>query len=299
MKRELSSQTLNTISNIAKKNHDFQEKLSSNSGYNFSYYTTSHHSNVISRLTSHLPKWGGLCVLTENHDNFGYNRLKIVNTCSIDYFLLTFWVSKILDQNIINILEEHRNSQNQLITIINEIIYLIGSRQWNRAKSLWIIDVCRLRPDAKNEFDCYGNEYRLFVHYVRCLQEFKYYCSNKKCFQFNVSIEWATEIFFKRHQDNSVRYLTLKCHHCSEILLIRFTFTPPWLLIETEYNESKGLICFEYLPKIVCIDNQNLQLLCATVGSMNSFAHFKSYFTLDNRCFMINDIGPTIVEVVT
>ena len=140
VKRELSSQTLNTISNIAKKNHDFQEKLSSNSGYNFSYYTTSHHSNVISRLTSHLPKWGGLCVLTENHDNFGYNRLKIVNTCSIDYFLLTFWVSKILDQNIINILEEHRNSQNQLITIINEIINHFGSRQWNKAKSLLIID---------------------------------------------------------------------------------------------------------------------------------------------------------------
>ena len=205
MKRELSSQTPNTISNIAKKNHDFQENLSSNSDFNSSYYTKSHHSNVISRLTSNLPKWDGLCVLTENHINFAYNRLKIVNTCSIDYFLLTFWVSKILDQNIINILEEHRNS---------------------------------------------------------------------------------------------VRYLTLKCQHCTEILFIRFTLTPPWLLIAAEYKESKGHIYFENLPKIFCIDNQNFQLLYATVGSMNSYAHFKSYYTLDNRCFMINDIGPTIVEVV-
>ena len=113
-----------------------------------------------------------------------------------------------------------------------------------------------------------------------------------------MSIEWATEIFYKRHQDKSVRYLTLKYHHCSEILLIRFIKTPLWFLIEAEYNELKGLIYFENLPKTVCIDNQNFQLLCATVGSMNIFAHFKSYFTLDNICFMINDIGQTTIEVV-
>ena len=136
----------------------------------------------------------------------------------------------------------------QMLSLVWHLIYLSGvdfvyllknmitlhtiglklSNQWNRAKSLRIIDVCKLRLDANNQFDCYGNEYRLFVYYVRCLQEFTYYCSNKECSQFNVSIEWATEIFLKRHQEKSVRYLTLKCHHCSEILFIRFTLTPPW-----------------------------------------------------------------------
>ena len=101
---------------------------------------------------------------------------------------------------------------------------------------MWSIDICKLRPDANKEFDCYGNEYRLFGHYVRCLQEFTYYCQNNRCAQFNVLIDWASEIFFEKHPDKSVRYLNVQCNECEQFLLVRFTLKPLWLLIEAKYN---------------------------------------------------------------
>ena len=133
------------------KNEKYSGKLKKNSSYKPEIKSTKKNpdssrleiSKLINSSKDQILNQIGLCILTENNDNFAYNRLKIVNTCSIDHFLLTFWVSKIPDQNIINILEKHRNSKNQFITIINEIINLIGSNQWNRAKSLWIIDVCK------------------------------------------------------------------------------------------------------------------------------------------------------------
>ena len=52
------------------------------------------------------------------------------------------------------------------------------------------------------------------------------------------------------------------------------------------------------LPKIVSLDNQDFKLLSATVVSMSNIAHFKSYFILKNKCFIVNDIGPTIDRTV-
>ena len=55
-------------------------------------------------------------------------------------------------------------------------------------------------------------------------------------------------------------------------------------------QEEKRTNFFEELPKIVCLDNQNLKLLCATVGSMSHFSHFRSYFLLEKNYFIVNDI---------
>ena len=75
-------------------------------------------------------------------------------------------------------MEEQINSHNQLIANIFKTFKYIDKKEWNKAKSVWIFDVCKMNPDKDMHFDCYGSEYMVFGHYVRCLQELIYYCEN-------------------------------------------------------------------------------------------------------------------------
>ena len=92
-KRELSFQTLKTVTNIVKRiNNDFLVNSFKESGFFESYFTRSQHSSTISLLTSHLPKWGRLFFncLEKDHENYIlYNRLKLLKNCSIDYLILS------------------------------------------------------------------------------------------------------------------------------------------------------------------------------------------------------------------
>jgi hypothetical protein len=55
-------------------------------------------------FSNHIPSWGGeIKTFSEDFENINkyqdfkeYNNLKIVNTCSIDYFLFSFLVSNII-----------------------------------------------------------------------------------------------------------------------------------------------------------------------------------------------------------
>jgi hypothetical protein len=69
-------------------------------------------------VSNHLPEWGGLIHI--NQDNFIdkkyledcqlFEKIKIVNTCSVDYFLLGLWCAKQLSNNFCeNLLENSSN----------------------------------------------------------------------------------------------------------------------------------------------------------------------------------------------
>ena len=104
--------------------------------------------------------------------NIQIKTFKIVNTCTIDYFLLSLWACFRLNNKISNeILHLSFDKTQYLIEIINSIEFI----QWNKAKSIWILmflfDVHSIDCDcvecrnilSKNEISTFGSEYEFFL----------------------------------------------------------------------------------------------------------------------------------------
>ena len=118
-----------------------------------SYYTRCQLSDAASKLTSNLPKWVRICILDKNHEFYhSYNKPKFINTCFIDYLLLSIWICQKINQYTIKILEEKFNSHNQLIANILKTFKYIDQKEWNKAKSVWMVDVCKMNPDKDMHF---------------------------------------------------------------------------------------------------------------------------------------------------
>ena len=74
---------------IKQRNSQSQFMLNDDFANSSPYYTRCQHSDAVSELTTNLPKWGGIRIIDENHEFYhSYNKLKFINTCSIDYLLL-------------------------------------------------------------------------------------------------------------------------------------------------------------------------------------------------------------------
>ena len=125
-----------------------------------------------------IPKWGGRLVDKKNYE-LGFN---LTNTCTIDYFLLSLWTctrlkTKLYDQ--INRLSFHKKQD--LIDVITSIEFI----QWNKAKSIWILQFLfehydldcdcaeckKMFPESK-AISTFGSEYEFFLEPLIKLQEY-------------------------------------------------------------------------------------------------------------------------------
>jgi hypothetical protein len=95
-----------------------------------------------------------------------YQKLKIVNTCTIDYMLFSIWCVTKLSENAEKKFKLFKKSECKFLQYLHKISSLIEKLQWNRVKSLWILLILKLKPENL-EFSLFGTEYRFFVQYFR------------------------------------------------------------------------------------------------------------------------------------
>ena len=77
-----------------------------------------------------------------------------MNTCSIDYFLFSFWCQTLLSPGIKNeiaALKQHFNDVSRNNNTI-QMIDLISDNQWDRVKTLWILDLNGMKPNDEWQF---------------------------------------------------------------------------------------------------------------------------------------------------
>ena len=112
-----------------------------------------------------------------------------MNTCTIDNLLLGLWVSTIINCNLLDIIQTNP-VKIPFQTEIIEIVQQINKKDWNKAKSIWILNVLSLKSyclcqcedsecdddsckplcDCQYDIHCdditdiltYGNEYEFF-----------------------------------------------------------------------------------------------------------------------------------------
>ena len=79
------------------------------------------------------------------------------------------------NSEIANILE--RYDDKNLSNSIRRVVESINQNMWNKAKSIWIIDVCNVTP-TRRVFDCNDCEFEKFIRFVNDMQMYKLVCAN-------------------------------------------------------------------------------------------------------------------------
>jgi hypothetical protein len=247
-----------------------------------------------------IPEWGGQIV---NGKNIQIKNFKIVNTCTIDYFLLSLWACFRLNNKISNeILHLSFDKSQYLIDIINSIEFI----QWNKAKSIWILmflfDVYSIDCDcvecknifSRNEISTFGSEYEFFLEQIIQIQEYTFLsmCSIE-CDLNNITKKSVALTFEKdKKKVNLLFKHKLPCRNCRSNVnaqFIQFKNNPPWVFVQT--NDSE--IYVQEVPKILTIGLKNYKLLTATIHLNN---HFRAVFYLNNEFFLIDDSNPTKIN---
>ena len=92
------------------------------------------YEETVNNLIRVLPKWGGNIAFDKNDINPDlyseyqkYTNFKIINTCTIDYFMLAIAFSCELNENIYTIINIPNNLTEKILIIID----LIKMNEWN------------------------------------------------------------------------------------------------------------------------------------------------------------------------
>ena len=106
--------------------------------YIYSANDDNSEETIVNKLFKILPDWGGRIVVSSSNNQFQkYNNYKIINTCTIDYFILAMSFSSVLNENIWITL--NKTSQNNCVNTIKSnlklIIELVLNNKWNVAKT--------------------------------------------------------------------------------------------------------------------------------------------------------------------
>ena len=145
-------------------------------------------------FSSILPTWGGNIVLNSDDQLKLFNNFKIIDTCTIDYFLLAISYSSIINVQIKNYLNNSTrlDKTNSLKSKLNEIVNLILQNEWNKAKTIRILNVLKLEPKRRC-FSTFGDEFDFYIKHVKELQLLNYTCSNRSC---RNSVHTNDELYF-------------------------------------------------------------------------------------------------------
>ncbi len=165
---------------------------------------------------------------------------------------------------------DHLNLKKKLIQIINQIDNL----NWNKAKTIWLIDVCLLasRINSTNKTICtYGNEYEFIYRHIACLQSFNLeetFLSQNCSFKVKVGQKLRNYFYIIKQNDKYILNINSKkwCNICNNELRVQINFAEEifWLFCEIDTGISLSV---DLLPKSIQLGEKLYTLLCATFQS--------------------------------
>jgi hypothetical protein len=248
-------------------------------------------------FTSHLPEWSGFIdVKLEDFDNISFenfqhfNKTRITNTCTIDYFLFGFWYAYHLSKNSSGYFNNEDNCQ--LKVDLKKIIELIEKKEWNRAKTIWIFKYVKLKINPINEFTCFGSIESLFIDHVVTLQRHEYFCScNPSCITSKglLTIEKLGQSFL-------FSFNSYDCIHCKTDKNITCKFVKkPFLL----FIQIVGPMNINDLPNELLIEDSSYHFLFSVFHKGNkrniNLNHFLSIFRLNQHNYLVDDLNKGVI----
>ena len=226
---------------------------------------------------AHIPKWSAEITYK------GINNIKVVNTCTIDYFLLALW----------SLESRHSFLKNLTLleptAILKEIIANIDKLNWNRARELWIVDIMKYAKNpTSSSISLFGSEYEMFVKYLLIYQihDAVQICDHT-CLFSNKIISRAREILMLTKKNNQVMLNTFyskTCKRCKKEIKLEFQFVNnPNIL----FVDSPGNLFIDEIPENIVIGINNFRLFCTTLHKRN---HFIGIFEFEGQKYTVDDL---------
>ena len=211
-------------------------------------------NDSIPEFIEHLPKWGGY------FEKEG-EKIKVINTCTIDNYLFAFWV---LSQLIPFFTKSFKNHEHNLSIL--KIIEKIDLFHWDMARQIWYTEVMKMKITSKSTIDFYGTVENYFLKYMYDYQKHELIqkCSKNCLLNENLVIsDDAKVLHFGKSKNNGigiVNDLFNKCSQCkvSVTCEVRFKNNPTFLFIETTSH-----LKINELPKTTNIHGRTYKLLNA------------------------------------
>ena len=270
----------NNDENIEKLNHNSSSIFLTSTDKNFQ----SFGDITMRQISSRLPYWGGQIKSNLSVNNI-FNGLEIENTCTIDYFLLGFWISSKISAPIANLTVNKHQTKNALEDIIIQVIEFIEAEEWDCAKSEWILKVVKLNPNNKFMFNLFGTEYDFISKFIQTFQEIRYTCAScsysviRKDFTISKKND---ELYFSLFDNQN-------CGRCNiNLRNDGFIRTPYWLVVDSLYNESLEEIFYTDIPKSFTFNQKKFSLLLSTMHKIN---HFTSVFLINGKFYFFDDLN--------
>ena len=169
-----------TIINPEKSNDvecKIKRKMSTSSSLETVVIRSRFNDTIINQIIDMLAEWGGKIQINSFDSIFTkYNNFKIVDTCTIDNFLFAMSYSVQLNEKLWEYYIKKSSINQHLSSKIDQIIHLVLKKDWNSAKTIWILEVLEL--DRKRcRFSTFGEEFNFFIKYVNRFQRLSSWCS--------------------------------------------------------------------------------------------------------------------------
>ena len=264
-----------------------KRKITTSSSLETFSYKLKIDDHILNKLIEILPKWGGNISEYDSFQNF-----KITDTCTIDYFLLGIAFSCIKMTNYSQILLTGNRNQH-LCQKIEQIVNLILIKNWNKAKSIWILEILKLEP-KRRIFSTFGDEDTFFISHIKTMQRLNHYC--KTCDEVFYTND---EIYIHAGINNNIIFNfneIRKCNicGCEQNVDKLFEETPCWLFIQNLIRnmKRKRIMFYDLPPQLIINEKKYLLLMCTYLKGH----HFKSIFTHDDHIYFFDDLKEGLTE---
>jgi hypothetical protein len=250
-------------------------------------------------FTNHMPMWGGkITVISEDYGSqedydkhIEYSNVRFNNTCSIDYFLFALWASSKISQSFSTALNECTVDA-WITSHVEKMILLIEVVEWDRARTLWILNILKRTPDEKLQISCFGNQSEFLIAMFMIFQQVLFKCET--CTE-----EKTTQLLFDSPAEEMFCKLFVRCSKCLIMRSIDETATkfkeqPFCLFLPVQHNqqEQESTINVSQLPLVVNIDNLKFNFLCCTFTTSPN--HFQSIFYLNQSFYVVDDLKKSL-----
>ena len=229
----------------------------------------------------HIPKWGARITIESK-------QVQVTNTCSIDYFLLAFWLLYKSIDGFINNIPKNENTD-----ILKKIIISIEKKNWNKARELWIVRFIKRTKAPKNlELSMFGAIDECFTKYIISYQRHKriQMCSSSCSLNLKddeqSKVNYFDFIYFKKRKEKVFVYNGKeKCPKCKANATYDFIFFNKinFLIIETIGSD----IFIKDIPERISFDQKNFVLSCSQI---HHNGHFYGIFNINDDQFVVDDL---------
>jgi hypothetical protein len=232
----------------------------------------------IENFKSHVPVWSAYISYKDKADVY------VSNTCTIDYFLLAYWVLNKIKPHYIDSIADL-----ELKNRITKIIEKIDLFDWNMAREEWIVGVMKYdKSPIANTISMWGSVHDRFAKYVIGLQTYslRQLCDTD-CMYSNQIISSERQIMMFEKTKKGVQLHTFQsklCKQCKKKAEWKFEFKnePKILFIESADNTT-----FNEIPDTLMLNSFRFRILCSMLHMPN---HFVGIFRLKNASFVVDDL---------